>query len=212
MHVFFGSSNSPRLNPEALGLTAEDTALASVIADETENERVRRRTADANPRSMGLLGDIDYYDTIPWDELLQSLDVLGRCTSRTGLAGSQLLRFAADKCEPAQSSALHWMSAYLDVLQALQPDPAGYEAAAKKAVEAISVAKQKERSAHAGKRSGEVRRQRAKIPASELLVDAKEQLITAGTSPRDVAAKLAARYNVSPTAIRSALRKAETRN
>jgi hypothetical protein len=58
----------------------------------------------------------------------------------------------------------------------------------------------------AGIKSGEARRKSAKAPAQEVKVAAK-RLIDQGTSERDVAAKLATRFGVSPTYIRRLLKR-----
>lgn len=164
MHVNLWDVKSPKLDPLALGLSSDDEKVAIAISEEAETERSRRRSADANP-SVGLLGQTDYYSTIPWDELVQSIDVLGQCALRTGLSAAQVLRFAHNKCEPHGPWALFWMAAYLDVLQATTPDPRIYQQATK-ALDDIAAVERKRLAA-----SGGAGRSAKYEPAKKLVVD-----------------------------------------
>lgn len=147
MHVISRFAGSPRLSPEALGLSPDDAAVAAVIAQEAESERARRRSgapesATNSPGSL-LGGEWDYYDTIAWDELIQSTEALDRCAAQTGLSRVQVLRFAAEKCHPRNLWALFWMAAYLEVLQVTTLDPIFFEQATRAVEESAAVARQK---------------------------------------------------------------------
>lgn len=107
-----------KLDPTTVAAaTDEERKLAALIGEETEKERESRRDQGGKV-SRGLLAEyeIDYVDTVHWDEFLQSPDVLSACGKRANLSAVGLLDFVLDKCAPSNWRALFWMRAWYEQL------------------------------------------------------------------------------------------------
>lgn len=113
----FGSAGTPKLHPELVQTAdAEERRLANIIATLTETERERRREVSYDPDStVGLLGNLNYLDAIPWDELLTGC--VEQCAERAGVKPSSVVSFALEKCNPNNYWALFWFGAYRQVLE-----------------------------------------------------------------------------------------------
>jgi len=57
---------------------------------------------------------MDYVDTLPWDDLLLSPDVVRKCTERLKITPIELLNVAISKCHPSNWQALFWMREWFD--------------------------------------------------------------------------------------------------
>lgn len=109
------SEPSIKLDPSLTRATTEsERALAIIIAEETEKLREARRSETGGNTKVGLLQEVDYVDTLHWDELLRDIDVVKRCSVRSNLTSAEVLRFAYEKCIPSNWSALFWMSAWYE--------------------------------------------------------------------------------------------------
>lgn len=111
---FWGhQSQGPKLDVLSLGLEGRDLEIATIVAEETEAERSRRR--DLTPAvnvTLNLLGDAlwHYADSLPWDELLTT--VVDVCAERARLKPSEVVDFASQHCNPINRTALFWFGAF----------------------------------------------------------------------------------------------------
>lgn len=111
---------SPRLEVAALGLEGRDLEIATVIAEETEAERLRQLAALPPSRgpSIGLLGGADaaqiQVEQTSWDEwLIRGASVQGTCCDRLNIGVLDLVQFALDRLAPRNWLALFWYRNWL---------------------------------------------------------------------------------------------------
>jgi hypothetical protein len=106
-----------KLEPKSIpNLTDAEHLVANIIATECELERERRRSAHGKVR-QGLLGDeIDYVETLYWDELFQGFNVVQACAEQAKMTRTEIIMFAHEKCRPSNYWALFWMAQFFEVL------------------------------------------------------------------------------------------------
>jgi hypothetical protein len=112
-----GAKELHKLNPQGIKSKAEeDIALATIIAEETEAERDRRRGTDRDFEVLvgGLLGGVGrYVDTLHWDHFIDEEAVYLRCAMRAKLPAFEVIKFVCEKCSPNNSRAMMWLWFYL---------------------------------------------------------------------------------------------------
>ena len=155
-------------------------------------------------KSKGPLTEI-YYSTkfwsdyIPWYEWMTESDVLSLCAKESGLEVCELAEFIADELKPKNWQVFSWMAlAYRlsqhgnTLLAVLNEHAADHDE---------FLERQRSKARIAGLASGQTRKESAKL-TPKLVSDQYQLLMHTGTEERNVAAKLASRYGVTPGYIR----------
>jgi hypothetical protein len=161
-------------------------------------------------KSKGPLTEI-YYSTkfwsdyIPWYEWFSESDVLRLCAEESGLEIWELAEFIADELKPKNWQVFSWMAlAYRlsqhgnTLLEVLNEHVEEHDQALKN---------QRENARRAGLASGKSRSESTYLTPESVNKD-YQILMATGTEKRNVAAKLASRYEVTPDHIRKLRKKA----
>lgn len=122
--------------------TDDEHLTATIIAKESELERERRRNAHGKVRRGLIADEIDYVDTLHWDELFQSFNVVKRCAEQAKMTRSEIIMFAHEKCRPSNHWALFWMGQFFEVLDGRQHNEDFYRDIAQLVEESVKRARQ----------------------------------------------------------------------
>lgn len=173
---------------------AEDTVIAQIIKEETDRQR-ERMAAEFGAQ----MADPDLQ--LSWDQLLVFGDCAARCASRAGMEVADLVRFAAENMNAHHRWGLVVFGSCLRMLargeKGLRAGELVMELDRRKKVKASA----------AGKASGALRRENARVPPASTLRTEMNKLIAGGMEARNTAAKLAQKYGVTAAAIRAALKR-----
>jgi hypothetical protein len=198
-----------------LGLTdPREIEVATIIAEETEAERERRRAAEVEhsegrPKAIVPASLLDpdmfaysYVDTLRWEELLTLGGCVFNCARRAGMTPEQILSFADGTCE-APGWLLFWFGQCLQALNVKASSDAEWALKARlyEATEAVQRRIQ-EGARNGGKKSAATRRKQARVPPAEVLRSDRERLLSQGVAERNITGLLAKKYNVTAGAIR----------
>jgi hypothetical protein len=110
------------LDPEQFKENPSTYALALVVRDETEAQRVTeggRLLPDKRGVSLGLLGNADLWAPANfkrWYEFITNMDVLKRCAVRLGLPLAIVTERVYKELSPPNWETLFWMYAFLETL------------------------------------------------------------------------------------------------
>lgn len=144
-------------------------------------------------------------DFIPWYEWMSETSVLKLCAKECGLEIWELANLIAEEFRPKNWQIFCWMAlAY----QLSQHGSSALNVLNEYAVKFDEVLEsQRSRARLAGLASGQTRKESAKL-TSKLVSEQYQLLMATGTEERNVASKLASRYEVTPDHIRKLRKKA----
>lgn len=206
-----------RLDVSSLGMMDERLLkIANVVAEETEVQRELERAKNGGQAKSpgleitgGLLGgDFSYADSLRWDLLLTFGNCSGRCAERAGIDEIEMLGLVMDYCCPTDPWLLFWYQAALKAIS----KGVGAEVQAVGIAQALAVVQAKHQRIKEGARVGGMksalsRRKIQSTPSGPDLIAERDSLVAGGMDARNVAAKLARKYNVTPAAIRAAYKR-----
>lgn len=85
--------------------------VASII--ESERERLRPILGKGEYRAGGLFRrNCDMVDSMDWEDLLLRPDTIERCAAEAGVTKPEVIRMVLTYCQPQNSIAFAWMSAF----------------------------------------------------------------------------------------------------
>jgi len=181
--------------------------VAEVVARHAEIQRKLYR-AKEQPTKLGLLEIEGYWsDSVPWYEWMSEPEVLHSCADECGLKIWQLAYLIAYQIRPNNWQVFSWMGMALQGIEYEKEHLSG--SFIKHAIEFKTMReKQRAHASEAGRASGKVRSEDRRC-TPEVVAKLYQTLMATGTEKRNVATKLATRFNVTPDHIRRLLGKAK---
>jgi hypothetical protein len=213
-------SDDIQLNTKRFNKKKKTFLVAELVSKYAEKRRAEYRINEMQGvfpeseiqaiKSKGPLTEI-YYSTkfwsdyIPWYEWLSESNVLSQCAQESGLEIWELAEFIADELKPKNWQVFSWMAlAYRlsqhgsTLLEVLNEHVEEHDQALKN---------KRNNARRAGLASGKSRLESTHL-TPEFINKNYQLLMTTGTEERNVAAKLASRFGVTPDHIRKLRKKA----
>ena len=184
----------------------ETRVVAEAVSRHAENRR-REYRAKEQPIKMGLL-EIDVYwsDSVPWYEWMTEPQVLRPCAKECKLPIFELANVIAYQIRPINWQVFSWMGM---AWQGQQYENDLENSIDKYATELTGMRnKQRTQASEAGRASGKVRSESVRCTPAEVSQQYRS-MMAAGTEERNIAAKLAGRFHVTPDHIRKLRRQAK---
>ena len=184
----------------------ETRFVAEVVARHAENRRRKYRETE-QPFENGLLQVLGYWsNSVPWYEWMAELQVLEPCAKECGLQIHKLANIIAYRIRPANWQVFSWMDMAIEAIG--DTKRLALAAALYQSTLADLRKKKQTQASEAGRASGKARGESVRCTPA---VVAKEYqtLMATGTEERNVAAKLAIRFNVTSNHIRKLRMKAK---
>jgi hypothetical protein len=183
----------------------ETRVVALVVARHAENRRREyRQTEKAMP--PGLLRISVYWsDSVPWYEWMTEPQILQPCAEECRLPIYKVANLIAYQIRPPNWQVFSWMGAALDDRD--HKDRLGWTNSRYTSILKAERDQKRSQAIEAGRASGKARRESQKLSPEEVATQ-YQSLMATGTEKRNVAAKLAKRYAVTPDQIRKLLKQA----
>ena len=195
--------------------------VAIAVAKHAEKRRAEYRAKEepgvfpvADQRSIEKLGPLTRHyvahsywsDSVPWYEWMTEPQILQPCAEECGLSIYELSNVIAYQIRPINWQVFSWMGM---ALQGREDEEFFADSLIKHAT-ALAATREKQRAqtSEAGVASGKVRSENVKC-TPDAVVKGYQTLMATGTEKRNVAAKLATRYGVTPNHIREQRKKAQ---
>ncbi len=177
----------------------ETHVIAVVVAQHAENRR-RNYRAKEQPIKQGLLEIEGYWsDSVPWYEWMTEPQILQPCAEECGLPIFELANVIAYQIRPQNWQVFSWMGM---ALQGSQYEEILTESLSKHATALAELrGKQRMQASEAGRASGKVRSENVRCTPEKVAKEYRTLMAT-GTEERNIAAKLATRFNVTANHIR----------
>ena len=212
--IGFGEAIDIHLDARGFANDEETYKVAVVVAKHVEKRRAEYRKTEkqgAFPadehQSIGKLGALTQHnlaksywsDTVPWYEWMTEPQTLQRCAQECGLKIWELADAIAYQIRPSNWQVFSWMHVALHGRE--------YEETLTGALGqhiaqiAVSRERQRRQASEAGRASGKTRGEDVTCTPEKVAREYQIMMAT-GTEKRDVAAKLAARFKVTPDYIR----------
>jgi len=183
----------------------ETRVVAEVVAQHAENRRRQYRTKE-QPIKRGLLEIEGYWsDSVPWYEWMTEPQILQPCAEDCNLPIFELANVIAYQIRPINWQVFSWMGLALQGQQ--------YEKVLENSLSKYSTAlaamrvNQRTQASNAGRASGKARSENVRC-TPEVVAKEYRTLMATGTEERNIAAKLATRFNVTSNHIRKLRKKA----
>lgn len=201
-----GFQTEIRLDTEKFLSDEETRVVAEVVAVHSEKRRAEYRRNE-KPIKLGLLGIEGYWsDSVPWYEWMTEPQVLQPCSQACGLAIHELVRIIAYQIRPNNWQVFSWMAEALEGRE--HEHRLGLAAALYQSTLKDMREQQRERAKQAGRASGKSRGENVRC-TPKLVAKGYETLMATGTEERNIAAKLATRFNVTSNHIRKLRKQAK---
>lgn len=185
----------------------ETRVVAEVVANHAEIHR-KAYKAKEQPIKGGLLEIEGYWsDFVPWYEWMSEPEVLQSCADECGLKIWQLAYLIAYQIRPNNWQVFSWMGLALQGTEYEKENLSGSFINHSIEFKAMRE-KQRMQSSEGGRASAKVRAENLRC-TPELVAKAYQALLATGTEERNIAAKLAPRFNVTPDHIRKLRKKAK---
>jgi hypothetical protein len=183
----------------------ETFTVASAVARHAEKRRADYRKSE-KPIDQGLPGGEVYWsETVPWSEWMSEPQILQPCAKECGLQIWQLADVIAYQIQPSNWQVFCWMGM---ALQNAEHEKHFVDSLVNHAsIISATREQQRERASHAGRASGESRRDTVRC-TPEQVAKGYQTLMATGTESRYVASILAQRFGVTADHIRQLHKKA----
>lgn len=197
--IGFGSPVEIELDASRFTDDEETHVVAVVVAQHAENRRREYRVKE-QPIKRGLL-EIECYwsDSVPWYEWMTEPQILQLCAEECRLPSFELANVIAYQIRPTNWQVYSWMGM---ALQGREYEEILTDSLSKHTT-ALAALREKQRTqaSEAGRASGKVRSENVRC-TPEIVAKEYQILMATGTEERNVAAKLATRFNVTSNHIR----------
>ncbi len=204
--IEFGGPVEIELDASRFNDDEETRVVAVVVAQHAENRRQEYR-AKEQPFKRGLLEIEGYWsDSVPWYEWMTEPQILQPCAEECGLPIFELANVIAYQIRPINWQVYSWMGM---ALQGREYEEILTNSLSKHTTALVAMReKRRMQASEAGRVSGKVRSENVRC-TPEVVAKEYQTLMATGTEERNVAAKLATRFNVTSNHIRK-LRKQAT--
>ena len=195
----FGSLVEIELDSSRFHDDEETRAIAEVVARHADRRR-REYRATEQPIKLGLLEVEGYWsDSVPWYEWMTEPQILRPCAKDCNLPMFELANVIAYQIRPINWQVFSWMGM---ALQGQQYEKVLENSLSKYATELTGMRnKQRTQASEAGRASGKVRSESVRCTPA-IVAKEYQTLMATGTEERNIAAKLATRFNVTSNHIR----------
>jgi hypothetical protein len=204
--IGFGSPIEIELDAGRFANDEETRAVAVVVARHAERRR-REYRATERPIGHGLLGgEVFWSDSVPWYEWMTEPQVLQPCAKECGIQIHELATIIGYRIQPVNWQVYVWMGMALEG----QVHEKRFALAAALYGQILNDERKKKRAkaSEAGRASGRARSERVRC-TPEIVAKEYQILMATGTEERNVAAKLATRFNVTSNHIRKLRKQAK---
>ncbi len=205
--IGFGSPVEIELDASRFIDDQETRVVAEVVSRHAENRRCKYRETEPQITN-GLLRVLGYWsDSVPWYEWMTEPQVLEPCAQECGLNIHQLASLIAYQIRPPNWQVFSWMGMAFEAIG----DSKRFALAAvlnQSVLDDMRKRKQKQAS-EAGLASGKTRSENVRC-TPEVVANEYQKLMATGTEERDIASKLAQRFNVTADHIRKLRRRASS--
>jgi hypothetical protein len=207
--IGFGGSLEIELDVDRFANDEETRVVAVVVAKHAERRR-REYRATEQPMIRGLLDTVGGYwsDSLPWYEWMTEQQVLKSCAEECGIPIHKLANLIAYQICPMNWQVFSWMGM---ALQGREYEENLFNSLSMYATTLANMrTEQRINASKAGRASGKARAKNARC-SSEEVARGYETLMATGTEERNVAAKLATRFNFTPNHIRKLRKQAKNK-
>jgi hypothetical protein len=204
--IGFGSPVEIKLDAGRFRDDEETLVVAEVVARHAEKRRKQYRATE-QPIKVGLLAIEGYWsDSVPWYEWMTEPQILQPCAKECGLPIYELANVIAYQIRPINWQVFSWMAT---ALHGQEYEEIILNSLSKHATMLAEMReRQRTQAIEAGRESAKVRRESVRCTPDEVARE-YQTLMATGTEERNIAAKLATRFNVTSNHIRKLRKQAE---
>ena len=197
--IGFGSLQEIELDASRFSDEKATRVVAEVVARHAERRRREYRKTE-KPILLGLLGAEGYWsDSLPWYEWMTEPQILQPCAEECGIPVYELANVIAYQIRPNNWQVFSWIGVALE--GRTHEHRLGLAAALYRSTLDDMRKTQRERASQAGRASGKARSENVRC-TPEIVAKEYQILMATGTEERNIAAKLATRFNVTSNPIR----------